>query len=107
MVENLNIPSVLVLEILKTAVNKNEWKLKPPLWKWATLYKIGQICYRLIKIKSFEEDQTLHWFSYFPLVYLSIYLILLIHTTIFYLRQGELDKMFPTTCLMGAIFGVH
>lgn len=40
--EKLKVPSTF--EILKTVLNRTEWKLKSPLQKWSFLDGIGRSC---------------------------------------------------------------
>lgn len=108
MVLNKNIKVPSTFEIVKTVVNKGEWKLKSPLQKWSFLYGIGRSCLKLWKHPIYEEDQTLHWFSYFPLFYLFVYIALGVYTAIYYISHSEFIKCFPCTCLLiGPVCGVH
>lgn len=77
-----------------------EWKYRTPYQKFCYLYSIGKIAFGLIGIPLFQEDRTLHWYSYFGYIYFGIYTILAIYTAIFYILRGESSKCLNCTCLL-------
>lgn len=102
--KKFNVPSTY--EILETIVQRYKWQNKTPLQKWSFLYGIGQTCCKLIKIPAYQEDLTLHWFAFFPLIYVFIYIIFVYNTAAYQIKQGELANSFPCTCIIGAAVGV-
>lgn len=102
--QKFNVPTTR--ELFKCLMNRREWKLKSPLQKWLHLYGIGKSLCKVIKMKVYEEDQTLCWFSYYPLFYLVVHVILVVYTTAHYILRGEFDKFLPCTCVfIGPVCG--
>lgn len=102
---NFKVPTTR--ELFKCLINRKEWRSKSPLRKWSYLYGIGKSLCNVIKMPPYREDQTLCWFSYFPVFYVSTHLILVVYTTVHYILLGEFNKFLPCTCLFfGPIAGV-
>lgn len=95
--EKFNIPSTR--ELIKMLINSEAWKSKTPLQKWSYLYGIARSLNNVIKMTPYKEDQTLSWFSYYPLFYVSVHFILMMYTIAYYLPNGEFDKFLPCTCV--------
>lgn len=87
-------------ELLKMATNRSEWHTKTPFQKWCYLYGIGKASCSPIGITLFQDDQTLYWYAYFLFVYSSLYLMLAIYTSAYYISHGEPSKCLPCTCLL-------
>lgn len=103
--KNFNVPTTR--QLIKTMVNLKRWKLKTPLQKWTYLYGVGKSFCNVIKATPFIKDQTLCWYSYYPLVYISIHFTLVIYTMAHYIRNGEPGKSLPCTCFfIGPVCGV-
>lgn len=102
---NFNVPTTR--ELIKILANIKSWKSKTPLEKWTHLYGIGRSLCNVIKATPFVEDQTLCWYSYYPLMYISIHFTLVIYTMVHYILNGEPSKGLPCTCIfIGPICGV-
>lgn len=100
-----NVPTTR--ELLKCLMDRKEWASKSPLRKWLYLYGVGKSLCNVIKITSYKEDQKLCWFSYYPLFYVAVHLILVVYTTVYYISNGEFNKCLPCTCLfIGPVCGV-
>lgn len=107
MISNRNFKVPTTRELFKCVINRKEWRSKSPLRKWSYLYGIGKSLCKVIKMPPYEEDQTLCWFAYFPVFYVSVHLILVVYTTVHYTLLGEYNKFLPCTCIFfGPIFGV-
>lgn len=106
MVLNKIVKVPTTLEILKTIVSKGEWKEKSPLQKWSFLYGIGRSCIKVLQFKIYEEDQTLSWYSHFPVFYSFLYMVFVLNTAIYYISHNKYLMWLPCTCLfIGPICG--
>lgn len=64
-------------------------------------------CIGFIRLNLFEDGvHAVHWFSYFGLVYVGVYLILMIYTAYHFISHGEFTKFLPCTCLFCPIGAV-
>lgn len=94
-------------EILKVAVNRGTWKSKTPLQKWSYFYGIGRLLVCPLKLTTYQEDQTLSWFSYYSLFYCGLHAICVVCTGIHYILLGEPKNFLPCTCMfVGPVCGV-
>lgn len=95
-------------ELIKMIINRDTWKVKTPLEKWSYLYGLGRAIAELLKYTIYSDNQTLCWFSYFPLFYTFTYIVLMFNTVFYYTYHGEVFKSFPCTCvLVGPILSVY
>lgn len=102
---NFNVPTTR--ELISILMSLEKWKLKTPLQKWTHLYGVGTSLCNVLKVTCFTEDQTLCWYSYYPLVYVSIHFIFVLYTMAYYILNGELANGLPCTCFfVGPICGV-
>lgn len=107
MILNSNFDVPTTRELFKCLSNKGEWNLKSPFRKWLHLYGVGKSLCNVIKMTAYKEDQKLSWFAYYPLVYVSVHLILVLYTIAYYILNGEFYKFLPCTCIfVGPICGV-
>lgn len=97
--KKLSIPTTF--ELIKMVINLNTWKLKSPLQKWSYLYGIGRSLCIPLKMTAYQEDQTLSWFSYYPILYVSLHAVLVVYTALYYILHNEPTKFFPCTVLFG------
>lgn len=107
MVLNKNFEVPKTLELFKSLIKRDEWNCKSPLSKWAHLYGIGRSICKMLEVAAYREDQTLGWFAYYGVTYISAYFILLIYTLAYYTLNGEFSRALPCTCFfVGPVCGV-
>lgn len=80
------------------AIQKQEWKLKNE--KFCYLYSIGRVSFRVISVPIFNNDKPLSCWSYFPLVYFGLDVIMCLYTIVYYILHGNLTQYLPSTCMM-------
>lgn len=105
--EKSAIPTFLDLVKMMPTIRR-DWYLKTPLEKWCFLYGIGKFSCDSVDLAVFRDDQTLSLYSYFVLMYTIAYVLLAIHTFIYFTMAGEFSRCLPCTCLLvGPILGVR
>lgn len=86
---------------------KNEWKLKNPFEKWCYLYGIGKAAFTLNCFPLFKDNQAVHWFIYYIVLYFGIHFVLVLNTIFYYfVTCGELGKCLPCTCMLSIFLAV-
>lgn len=101
--KRLNIPTFV--EMIKSfATIRHEWPLKSPLQKWCYFYGIGRAFFTLNRFSLYEESKELHWFTYYPFLYLGVHIALIFYTAYHYIIvRGEFAKFLPCTCMFTII----
>lgn len=96
----LKIPSALeLLKSLRTI--RTDWSYKTPNQKWCYIYATGKIMAKPLGLPLFEEDQTIHWYSYSQYIICGTYFVLVLYTAYYYAIRGEVEKWLSSTCLCG------
>lgn len=89
------------------AVSRHNWELKNSFQRWCYLYSMGRAANEIVNHRLFRERQTLAWPDFVPILYTTVYFILVLYTISYYIIAGESFKCLSCTCLLvGPGFGV-
>lgn len=107
MVLNEELKTLSALELLKSFRSiLTDWKNKTPNQKFCYFYSSAKIMLKPIGLPLFEDDQTIHWYSYSSYAVVGVYAILSMYTAYYHGMHGEPEKWLPSTCLLIIIFCV-
>lgn len=107
MVLNKKVKILSARELVKSfRTIKTDWGSKTPNQKWCYFYAVGKMMTKPIGLPLFEEDQSIHWYSYSSYGVVGFYALLVLYTAYYYFMHDEPEMIFPSTCLFGIIFCV-